>query len=75
MKKPIYICTALIVIILGIGFYFYGLRPAIIVKKCSLSVQKLLKTDGLVAQTLVKDSEDRYNFSYNRCLHDHGLKD
>ncbi len=69
MKKQIYFSIALALVILGVSFYWFALRPAEIKRNCSSLAQKLFQTDNLSAS----DFENHYNFTYSRCLEQNGL--
>lgn len=73
MEKSYFIAfTSLVILILGITFYWYELRPSFVVKRCEQFTYDILKEDS---PNGFESYKDQYNFYYRRCLQENGLKE
>ena len=64
------IILTLVLVILGVVFYWYEYRPSQIKKLCSEKVINTMKEQKGIS---INEGSTAYNFLYNNCLHSYGL--
>lgn len=68
-RRPFpYFLTLVMLLVLGVAYYWYEYRPSIVRQECHQYADKLSKTEEN------RNDKSRYDFRYKFCLSEKGIK-